>query len=424
MSEKLDIKYRPKNFSEVLGQDSIVAELEGVVDSESYKVMNSVILAGSSGGGKTTIARIFAKAINCIGGKDIKPCNACEHCIQVDNGTYPDYREFDATSYSGVKEIEPLKELARRFPSVKGGTRIIYLDEAHALSKQAWDKLLKDLEEAHNSTLWVFATTQLHSVAPAVVTRSQVFKVKPIRQDKISEELQRICTVEKIKIKEEVLTSIARVNRHSMREAITTLDKYYKAYGKNLSKVDISVESDEDKILSILSMVASEGVIKATIELDVVDISTKDFSKVLTNVLLALHIYDSTPEELLTLGVDIAKVEVFTKQLKDRLPLLLKYTMAYNFDTLDKVKLYLLVIKELLIDVQEKVTEDLDKAVSEKEDTEKPKRHGVRVTKKVVNRSKKKISVKRKLKKKIKKPKKSLKGVEVTQLLDLGFSED
>lgn len=429
--ETLSTKYRPTTWSEVLGQENNNIILKGMVSEGSYKVINSIIMAGTSGGGKTTSARIFAKAVNCLS-KD-KPCGECKHCKLFEQGIYPDFMEVDGTTYSGVNEIEVLKQIASMSPSIKDGTRIVLLDEAHALSSKAWDILLKPLEDARNRTIWIFATTQLHSIRPAIVGRSTVFKISPLSQSQVKQELQRICDLEGIKVHNKLLSDISRVFRGRMRDAIAELDKYYKAFGKDLSRVEIDVVTREDSLLRVFLEAIKNDVVSANVDLDRLTIQPSEIQTSVVNILTAgflikedVDLFDfGTDDRLLTEFVNCFNIKDFHK--------LVHASISYDLNSMDRLKLFLLILVEYAKDKKEISVID---AVIEANNVNKTSvvRRGLKLahvapkTKKVSDNATVKdkpriIKQKRVVsgvlnKKKILKPKPEPKG---NQLLDLGF---
>lgn len=410
----LSIKYRPKTWDEVLGQEVNNAILKGMIVNKSYETMNSIIVAGKSGGGKTTGARIFARAINCMAdNQEDKPCNKCKHCLQFLDEQYPDYLEVDGTTFGKKEDVGHLKKIAGLNPTTRDGVRIILIDEAHGLSSAAWDILLKDLEEGRNKTVWIFATTELHGIRPAIQGRNPVFKIKPLSQAQIKQELTRICELEGIKIQPKVLSDISRIYRGRTRDAISELDKYYKAFGKDLTNIEINIQSQEDILLKILITAITDTIVSANVDLDRAEILDKDISTAISNILTACYLRDQD-EDLFDLGVSADLLEEFCKFFPPKdLRKLISLNLSYDLTTIDKFKLYIMLVKELSINKQE--ASIVDKVLQE---DKKPslQRRGLKIGKKSEQ-----IEVTKKVTKKVK-PKKS-KTTDETQMLDLGFEK-
>ncbi len=187
----------------------------------------------SPGTGKTTSAKILARAINCISREpDGEPCNKCDRCTAFLAGKYADYMELDGTQYNKVEDAKRLVDLASQYPITPGGYRVIMIDEAHALSNQAFDKFLLLLESADVKTIFIFSTTDLHLFRPAIVSRCFSFTITPLNSKQIAGELNRICKAEGIEYTQEAINKMAYQFTGKPRDAVKTLDLYLRAYGK------------------------------------------------------------------------------------------------------------------------------------------------------------------------------------------------
>lgn len=424
----LSLKYRPMSWSEVIGQDTTVSILQGMIINKSYEVMNSLIVAGTSGGGKTTAARIFARAINCLS-EDAKnkPCNECKHCQAFLAGEYGDFLEVDGTTYSGKDDIAELKKLARLNPFVKGGYKIILVDEAHALSSKAWDILLKDLEEGRNKTIWIFATTELHNIRPAIQGRNPVFKIKPLSQSEVLLELKRICQLEGIIAPTKLLSDISRIYRGRTRDAINELDKYYKAFGTDLTKVNASVVSPEDTLIGIMITTIKDSLISANVDLDRAEILGSDISSAITNILTAGYLINDESADLFDLGVDKELLKDFKECFSTKdFNKLINLTTSYDLNSLDRFKLYLMLVKELASQKEELSV--IDQIVSSNKG-DSPKRATLKIHGRKVEEEddEEEITKQRPLKKKKKLVKRTVEKKELKKpdkMQQLGFTLD
>lgn len=218
-------KYRPQIFSQLVGQEHVVKTLEGALSSG--RVGQAYLFTGPRGTGKTTIARIYAKALNCaeFGKKGvIVPCNKCEACLTVNNGTSLDLIEIDAASNRGIDEMRALKESAQ-VAAPSGGYKVFLIDEVHMLTKESFNALLKVLEEPPSHVVFILATTEPHKILTTVLSRVQRFDFKRITPGQMVEKLKSIAIAEKIQINDDALLAIAKSSDGAMRDAEVALTK-------------------------------------------------------------------------------------------------------------------------------------------------------------------------------------------------------
>ncbi len=218
-------KYRPQSFSQVVRQEHVVRTLEGAISSG--RIGQSYLFTGPRGTGKTTLARIFAKALNCaeFGKKGaVVPCNACVACLAVNNGISLDLIEIDAASNRGIDEIRALKESAQ-VAAPSGGYKVFLIDEVHMLTKESFNALLKVLEEPPSHVVFILATTEPHKILTTVLSRVQRFDFKRITPGDIAGKLKSIARVEKIQIDDDALLAVAKSADGALRDAEVALTK-------------------------------------------------------------------------------------------------------------------------------------------------------------------------------------------------------
>jgi|SRR5690554_2797594 len=215
-------KYRPQTFEEVYAQEHITTILKNAITFN--RIAHAFLFTGSRGVGKTSMARILAKSLNCMEGQSPTPCNKCENCLEITSGTSTDVVEIDGASNTGVEDIRDLqKELM--YSTSKSRYKIFIIDEVHMLSKNAFNALLKTLEEPPEQVIFIFATTEPHKVLPTIISRCQRYDFKRIPIEPIVERLKSICSSEKIRVEEEALYLVAKKAEGSLRDALSLMDQ-------------------------------------------------------------------------------------------------------------------------------------------------------------------------------------------------------
>ena len=240
-------KFRPDTFSEVKGQDDIVRTLKNQILSE--RVGHAYLFCGTRGTGKTSVAKIFARAINCLNPKDGNPCNECAVCKNILSGSSMNVAEIDAASNNSVDNIREIVDEVRYSPT-EGKYRVYIIDEVHMLSQGAFNALLKTLEEPPSYVVFILATTEAHKIPITMLSRCQRYDFKRIRMETIADRLMDLCGREGITAEEKAMTYLAKAADGSMRDALSLLERcvaFY--YGQELTY---------DKVLGILGTVDME----------------------------------------------------------------------------------------------------------------------------------------------------------------------
>ncbi len=257
-------KWRPKTFSEVVGQEHITTTLKNAL--AAGRIAHAYMFTGPRGIGKTTTARILAKRLNCLNPKDGEPCNECEMCNQFADNTMLDVFEIDGASNRRIEEIRAIREAVKYAPS-KGKYKIYIIDEVHMLTMESFNALLKTLEEPPEHVVFIFATTDIHKVPLTIISRCQRFDFRRVELKETKKLLSKIATAEGIEIDDPSLTLIAKRADGALRDAQSIFDQVVSYCGNKITK---------DLVSSMLNLIDDQ------IYFDVSDaILTKTYSKIL-----------------------------------------------------------------------------------------------------------------------------------------------
>ncbi len=285
MYQALYRKYRPKTFDDVVGQDVIVKTLKNSIKNNI--VSHAYLLAGPRGTGKTSIAKIFAKVLNCHHLKDLNPCDKCVSCEQVNNNQNIDIIEIDAASNNGVDEIREIRNKITLVPT-NSKYKIYIIDEVHMLTNQAFNALLKTLEEPPSHIIFIFATTEPHKIPQTILSRCQRFDYKKISNNKIVERLKYIVEKEKIKISDEALIEIAKISDGGMRDSISLLDQALAYSDDTITINDIHTINGTllpEEIDDFISKMLKRDLIGLLKQLEKYDDSGKNFIKIVQELI-------------------------------------------------------------------------------------------------------------------------------------------
>ena len=286
-------KYRPKDFEEIAGQKEIVKTLKASL--RNGKTSHAYLFTGPRGVGKTTIARLIAKGVNCLEGITDEPCNKCENCLSINDGSFMDMIEIDAASNRGIDEIRQLKEKINYQPS-KGRKKIYIIDEVHMLTKEAFNALLKTLEEPPEHVIFILATTEADKILPTIISRCQRYDFKALSPSEMKEKLEEISKNEGISVPDDVLDLIYENSGGSMRDATSilerliitcleeeiTLEKCEKVLGVTPVKkmkefLDFTIEKKYKELVRLLDEFWSESL--------EIEVFFKDFAKYCKNLM-------------------------------------------------------------------------------------------------------------------------------------------
>ncbi|MEN9472547.1 MAG: hypothetical protein RLZZ495_636, partial [Pseudomonadota bacterium] len=298
-------KYRPRNFTEMVGQDHVVRALSSALTTQ--RLHHAYLFTGTRGVGKTTVSRILAKSLNCQGvdgkgGITATPCGVCQACSDIDSGRFVDYTELDAASNRGVDEVQTLLEQAVYKP-VQGRFKVFMIDEVHMLTNTAFNAMLKTLEEPPEYLKFVLATTDPQKVPVTVLSRCLQFNLRPMAPETIREHLTRVLEIENVSAEVQALRLLARAARGSMRDALSLTDQAI-AFG--------SGQLQEDTVRQMLGSVDRSYVFR------LIEALAEGDGKTVVETVEALRLNGlnaaSTLEEMSTVLQRMAVVQVMNNQ--------------------------------------------------------------------------------------------------------------
>jgi len=228
--------WRPQRFEEVVGQEKTVTALRNAI--KEGRLTHAYLFSGPRGTGKTSIAKIIAKAVNCENIEEGEPCNLCSSCTDINNGNFMDVIEIDAASNRGIDEIRDLREKVRVLPA-QGKKKVYIIDEVHMLTTEAFNALLKTLEEPPDSVIFILATTEPQKIPDTIRSRCQSYSFRRLTGPEILERLQQVAASDDIELDQEAGQLIARRANGGLRDALSTLDQIYSYKGKTIKKEDV-----------------------------------------------------------------------------------------------------------------------------------------------------------------------------------------
>jgi DNA polymerase-3 subunit gamma/tau len=252
-------KWRPQRFDEVVGQKGVTQTLRNAI--ATGRIAQAFVFAGARGVGKTTTARILARALNCEKGPTPEPCGVCDTCVEIAEGRDLDVLEIDAATHTGIDNVREVIIDGLQVRPARDRYKIFIIDEVHQLSTSSFNALLKSMEEPPPHVVFMMATTELHKIPETILSRAQVFELRTIGTRAIVDQLRRIADAEKVQITDEAIALVARAAEGSMRDAQSALDQVMAFGGAEISATTVSEVLglvERDVLLDVLDVVAAE----------------------------------------------------------------------------------------------------------------------------------------------------------------------
>ena len=382
MYQALYRKYRPSNFDEVVGQKVIVTTLKNAIKYDC--ISHAYLFCGPRGTGKTSIAKILAKTVNCTNLKDCLPCNQCENCLQYNNKQSVDIIEIDAASNNGVDEIRELRDKVSLVPSF-GKYKIYIIDEVHMLTTSAFNALLKTLEEPPKHVIFILATTEPYKIPTTILSRCQRFDFKKISVDDIVYRLRIIAQTENIEVSDDILREIAILSDGGMRDSINLLDQVNAYVGPSKSVTfedvhDVNGTLKPEELYDFIKKIRNNDLKDALLLSDTYNDVGKNMTKVLEelisffrNILIAKVVPDYLESNVyadfykeIALDYSVEQINEIMKIMNDSL-----YDMRLSNNPKILFDVLILNIAELskkkTIEIHDKLENSMEKKEEEKE---------------------------------------------------------
>lgn len=370
--EVLARKYRPQTFSGLTGQEHVSRTLQNAIDSG--RVAHAFLFTGARGVGKTSTARILAKALNCEQGVSLEPCNVCPHCTEITSGSSTDVFEIDGASNTGVDDVRELRDNSRYLPS-HSRYKIYIIDEVHMLSTNAFNALLKTLEEPPDHVKFIFATTEPHKLPITILSRCQRFDFKRVPLIKIVGRLREIADQEGIVISDAALSLVARKGDGSMRDSITCFDQVLAFCGNTVADEDVAtlVGVVDRRLLADISAAVfradSQGALEGVKRVDAFGYNIRQFTQELVAHFRNLLIIRSVPKPQEILDLAEAELEELKQQaaeqqasdIQRRLALLVKVEGEMAHATFPRLLLEMALLKMAALQPVLPITQLLDR---------------------------------------------------------------
>jgi DNA polymerase-3 subunit gamma/tau len=372
--------YRPTTFEEVYGQQHIVRTLKNALSEN--KIAHAYLFCGPRGTGKTTMARLFAKALNCEEGFGHQ-CNKCENCVAISEGTHPDVIEIDAASNRGIDDIRDIIDKVKYAP-IKGKYKVYIIDEVHMMTPEAFNALLKTLEEPPANVVFILATTEPYKLMQTILSRVQRYDFTKVSNKDLINNLKRVCDAENIKYDEKALELIVSLSDGGVRDSLSMTDQAIAFSGNNLTLENVTelfgLSTLEEKV-DLLTKVYKGQVLEATKKLDqLVDhgVDLKRLTQDLIDIVKDLLIFKTTHDYSILRVVDKATVDsldIPRKTLSDMIDILMnaygQYRTVSNIKSL--LEISLLKISSLSLEEESPKVKYVEKVVEVVKQEESPK---------------------------------------------------